>query len=165
MLPDGWCATLTRVFTRSVSLVIDRPVEEVFAFVSDARNRPSWDESVDSEELTSPEPIGAGSTVRTRMRSMGRDYELDWEVTEHEPPTRQRIESTSGPFPTTLLYELSGDGDGTSLRFSVTGRPTGALRLVQPLIARTTQRNLDRGFARLKEVLEGRPFPDRPFVS
>jgi len=142
------------VFTRSVSVVIARPVDEVFAFVSDARNRPSWDDSVDSEELTSPEPIRVGSTVRTRMRSMGRDYEIDWEIVEHEPPTRQRIESTSGPFSTTLVYELAGDGDGTSVRFSVTGRPTGFLRLIQPLIARTTQRNLDEGFARLKGVLE-----------
>ena len=142
------------MFTRSVSVVIARPPDEVFAFVSDARNRPSWDDSVDSEELTSPEPIRVGSTVRTRMRSMGRDYEIDWEIVEHEPPTRQRIESTSGPFSTTLVYELAGDGDGTSVRFSVTGRPTGFLRLIQPLIARTTQRNLDEGFARLKGVLE-----------
>ena len=142
------------MFTRSVSVVIARPPDEVFAFVSDARNRPSWDDSVDSEELTSPEPIGVGSTVRTRMRSMGRDYEIDWEIVEHEPPTRQRIESTSGPFSTTLVYELAGDGDGTSVRFSVTGRPTALLRLMQPLIARTSQRNLDQAFARLKRVLE-----------
>ena len=142
------------MFTRSVSVVIARSPDEVFAFVSDARNRPSWDDSVDSEELTSPEPIRVGSTVRTRMRSMGRDYEIDWEIVEHEPPTRQRIESTSGPFSTTLVYELAGDGDGTSVRFSVTGRPTGFLRLIQPLIARTTQHNLDEGFARLKGVLE-----------
>jgi carbon monoxide dehydrogenase subunit G len=145
------------VFTRSVAAVIARPIDEVFAFVSDARNRPSWDDSVNSEELTSPEPIGVGSTVRTRMRSMGRDYEIDWEIVEHEPPTRQRIESTSGPFSTTLAYELAGDGDRASVRFSVTGRPTGALRLMQPLIARNTQRNLDQGFARLKQVLEDRP--------
>jgi carbon monoxide dehydrogenase subunit G len=143
------------VFTRSVAVVIARSPDEVFAFVSDARNRPSWDDSVDSEELTSPEPIGVGSTVRTRMRSMGREYEIDWEIAEHEPPTHQRIESTSGPFSTTLVYDLAGDTDGTTVRFSVTGRPTGALRLMQPLIARTTQRNLDKGFARLKEVLEG----------
>ena len=142
------------MFTRSVAVVIARPLDEVFAFVSDARNRPSWDDSVDSEELTSPEPIGVGSTVRTRMRSMGRDYEIDWEIVEHEPPTRQRIESTSGPFSTTLVYELAGDGDRTSVRFSVTGRPTGLLRLMQPLIARTSQRNLDQAFARLKRVLE-----------
>lgn len=144
------------MFTRSVAIKIARPIEEVFEFVSDARNRPGWDESVDSEELTSPEPVGAGSTVRTRMRSMGRDYELNWEIVEHDPPTGQRIESTSGPFSTTLLYDLSPDGDdGTLVRFSVTGRPTGALRLMQPLIARNTQRNLDQAFPRLKELLEG----------
>jgi carbon monoxide dehydrogenase subunit G len=114
------------VFTRSVAVVIARPPDEVFAFVSDARNRP-----------------------------MGREYEIDWEIAEHEPPTHQRIESTSGPFSTTLVYDLATDPDGTTVRFSVTGRPTGALRLMQPLIARTTQRNLDQGFARLKEVLEG----------
>ena len=132
-------------------------MDEVFAFVSDARKRPSWDDSVESEELTSPEPIGVGSTVRTRMRSMGRDYEIDWEVVEHQSPTRQRIESTSGPFPMTLLYDLTGDSDKTSVVFSVTGRPTGLTRVMEPLIARTTQRNLDAGFARLKEHLESRP--------
>jgi carbon monoxide dehydrogenase subunit G len=135
-------------------VVIARPPDEVFAFVSDARNRPSWDDSVESEELTSPEPVAVGSTVRTRMRSMGRDYEIDWEVAEHQPPTRQRIESTSGPFPMTLLYELTGDSGGTSVTFSVTGRPAGLTRLMEPMIARTTQRNLDAGFARLKELLE-----------
>jgi len=137
-------------------VVIARPLDEVFAFVSDARNRPSWDDSVGSEELTSPEPIGLGSTVRTRMQSMGRDLEIDWEIVEHDPPIHQRIESTSGPFSTTLVYDLGGTPDGTTVRFSVTGHPSGLLRLMQPLIARSTQRNLDKGFARLKEVLEHR---------
>jgi hypothetical protein len=41
------------MFMRSVEVLIDRPVGEVFEFVQDARNRPRWDESVDSEELTS----------------------------------------------------------------------------------------------------------------
>ena len=142
------------MFTRSVSVEIGRPPDEVFAFVADARNRPLWDESVDTEELTSPEPIGLGSTVRTGLRSMGRDYVLTWRIAEHEPPSRQTIESTSGPFPTTLVYRLSGQGGGTLVEFSVTGRPSGVLRLLQPVIARGTQRNLDRGFPRLKQYLE-----------
>jgi hypothetical protein len=56
----------------------------------------------------------------------------------------------------TLLHELTGDSDGTSVAFSVTGRPAGLTRLMEPVIARTTQRNLDAGFARLKEHLESR---------
>ena len=142
------------MFTRSVSVKVAQPREEVFAFVADARNRPSWDESVDTEELTSPGPIGVGTTVRTTLRSMGREYEYNWRVTEHEPPHRMTIESTSGPFETTLEYVVTEAGLGTQVDFSVTGRPGGVLRLFQPLIARNTQKNLDRGFAQLKAVLE-----------
>jgi Polyketide cyclase / dehydrase and lipid transport len=49
------------VFTRSVTVQIFRPPDEVFAFVADARNRPLWDESVDTEELTSPSPLVWGA--------------------------------------------------------------------------------------------------------
>jgi carbon monoxide dehydrogenase subunit G len=142
------------MFTSRVSIDVSRPQEEVFAYVEDARNRPQWDESVVSEELTSPEPIGVGTTVHTVLRSMGREYEYDWRVTEHRPPERMTIESTSGPFPTTLAFVLSGRDGGTRVDFAVTGRPGGLMRLMEPLISRGTQKNLDRGFARLSEVLE-----------
>jgi hypothetical protein len=65
------------VFTSRVSVHISRPRNEAFGFVADARNRPRWDESVESEELTSPEPIEVGTTVRTCMKSMGREYQYD----------------------------------------------------------------------------------------
>ena len=142
------------MFTRSVEVLVSRPMDEVFAFVEDARNRPLWDDSVISEELTSPEPIRVGTTVRTRLRSMGREYEYTWEVREHQPPNRMTIESTSGPFPTTLAFGLGEEPGGTRVGFSITGRPSGFLRLMQPLIARSTQANLDRAFPRLKQVLE-----------
>jgi hypothetical protein len=60
----------------------------------------------------------------------------------------------SGPFPTTLVYRLSAREDGTWVEFSVTGSPAGVLRLLQPMIARATQANLDRGFPRLKQIVE-----------
>jgi carbon monoxide dehydrogenase subunit G len=142
------------MFTSRVAVLISRPPDEVFAFVEDARNRPRWDDSVESEELTSPEPIGVGTTVRTELRSMGRQYQYTWRVVEHRRPDAMTIESTSGPFSTTLAYELTARGGGTWVDFSVTGRPTGLLRLFQPLIARSTQANLDRAFARLKQLLE-----------
>ena len=135
-------------------MLISRPLDEVFGFVGDVRNRPRWDDSVDSEELTSPEPIGVGSTVRTKLRSMGKDYVYTWEIVEHEPPHRMKVESTSGPFPTTLDFRFDGRDGGTLVNASVTGRPAGFMRILQPMIARTTQKNLDRGYARLKKLLE-----------
>ena len=146
------------MFTKTAVVQVARPPDDVFEFVADARNRPLWDDSVDSEELTSAEPIGLGTTVRTTLHSMGREYVLTWEIVEFEPPSRQTIESTSGPFPTTLEYQLTEQDGGTVVHFSVTGRPSGFLRLLQPLLARNTQKNLDRAFPRLKRQLEtGRP--------
>ena len=142
------------MFAKKVTVVIDRPLDEVFAFVGDVRNRPSWDDSVDSEELTSAEPIGVGTTVRTRLTSMGRQYEYTWAIVEHEPPHAMKVESTSGPFPTTLVFHFDGRDDGTLVEASVTARPAGLMRLLEPMIARTTQKNLDRGYGRLKQLLE-----------
>ena len=85
---------------------------------------------------------------------MGREYEYTWEIVEHEPPSRMTVESTSGPFPTTLAFQFSGQDAATLVEASVTCRPSGLLRLFQPLIARTTQNNLDRAYARLKSLLE-----------
>ena len=146
------------MFTRRVEVLIARPLDEVFAFVADVRNRPRWDDSVDSEELTSPEPIGVGSTVRTRLCSMGRDYQYTWEIVEHEPPNRTSVARTSGPFPTTLGFQFDGRDDGTQVKASVTGRPAGLLRLLQPVIARTTQKNLDRGYGALSSAFS-KPAP------
>jgi uncharacterized membrane protein len=150
------------MFTCKVEILVSRPLDEVFAFVGDVRNRPRWDESVDSEELTSPEPIGVGSTVRTRLRSMGREYQYTWEIVEHDPPNRMRVESTSGPFPTTLVFQFFDRDDKTEVQATVTGRPSGFLRLLQPMISRSTQKNLDTGYARLKLLLETTtPIPGR----
>ena len=142
------------MFTKKVAVVIARPIDEVFAFVGDVRNRPSWDDSVDSEELTSPEPIGVGTTVRTRLTSMGRQYEYTWTIVGHEAPHAMKVESTSGPFPTTLVFHFDGRDDSTVVEAAVTGRPAGLMRLLEPMIARTTQKNLDHGYGRLKRLLE-----------
>jgi hypothetical protein len=142
------------VFTATAVSTVHRPMDEVFDFVADARNRPRWDDSVDSEELTSPEPIGLGTTVRTTLRSMGRSYRYNWAVTEFEAPRRMTIESTSGPLPTTLAYRLTGGAGDTTVEFTVTGRPTGLMRLLQPLVARTAQTNLNRSFPRLQRLLD-----------
>lgn len=141
-------------FTATASIVVRRPVAEVFEFVADARNRPSWDDSVVTEELTSSEPIRQGTTVHTRLRSMGREHAYDWVITSFESPVGMIVTSTAGPLPTTLTYVPTDLGDATQVEFTVAGRPTGALRLLRPVMARSTQSNLDRSFGRLQQVLE-----------
>jgi Polyketide cyclase / dehydrase and lipid transport len=142
------------MFTATAQIRVRRPITEVFGFVEDARNRPQWDDTVITEEITSALPIAVGTTVRTRLRSMGRDYTYTWVVVDHQAPERMTIESVTGPLPTTLKFTLTGDETQTLVEFAVTGRPTGIMRLLQPIIARTTQRNLARNFEGLGRLLE-----------
>lgn len=145
------------MFTVTEVVSIDRPIAEVFDFVGDARNRPQWDSSVISEELTSPEPIGVGSTIHTRMKAVGREVEFDWRVLEHEPPTGMTIASTSGPMDTTLHFVLTGTDAATVVRATIDANPTGMMRLVEPMISDAVRNNLSTGLARVKVILEGRP--------
>ena len=50
--------------------------------------------------------------------------------------------------------EFTDADGGTWLEAMVTGRPTGLMRVLQPMIARTTQQSLDRAYPRLKRLLE-----------
>lgn len=145
------------MFTVTEVVSIDRPIAEVFDFVADARNRPQWDSSVISEELTSPEPIGVGSTVHTRMKVFGRVVEFDWRMDRFEQPTDMTITSTSGPMDTTLHFALSGTDASTAVSATIEASPVGMMKLAEPMIAESVRSNLATGLARVKVILEGRP--------
>jgi uncharacterized protein YndB with AHSA1/START domain len=55
-----------------VSTVISRPVEEVFAVLSNEENRPKWSNTTIEIKKTSEGPIGAGTTWRGVDRIFGR---------------------------------------------------------------------------------------------
>jgi uncharacterized protein YndB with AHSA1/START domain len=144
------------VFTRTVSGPIARPIEEVFAFLGDPRNRPRWEVPIEKSELTSPEPVGVGTTARTTQRIQDTRFFYDWEVLEHQPPARQVVRSTAGPVPTTLAVQLGERDGGTWVELRVTGQPGGRLRPLQPVIAYRVNHRLHSSFGRLKRALESR---------
>ena len=59
------------------SVVIARPVEEVFAFVTDARNNPQWQASsgLRRTEQIPEEPVGVGTRITEVWRFMGIESE------------------------------------------------------------------------------------------
>ena len=67
------------------SIVIKRPVEDVFAVMSDFSNGSKW-ASVSAEPAvkTSDGPIGVGSTWHAVGKVVGRKIETDFEYTEFE---------------------------------------------------------------------------------
>ena len=73
--------------------MIDRPIEEVFAFIHDPRNDASRQTTlIESAQVDDEEPYGVGTQIRERRRFLGMQVEMTKEITEYEPsgPLRSR---------------------------------------------------------------------------
>ena len=107
------------------SVVISRPAERVFAFVSDFENDPRWS-GVTRVRRTSSGPVGVGTTLQLRQRFLGRHLEVVLEVVRYEPGRVITVQTTSGRFVSMAGTRLAEPADdATRLTFSGTGHACG----------------------------------------
>jgi carbon monoxide dehydrogenase subunit G len=136
------------------TLTIDRPVEEVFAFVSEPEKQAQWRSGIEEAELTSEGPIGVGSTFREVERFLGRKIESTSEVTEFEPNSKFAFKSTSGPVSFEATITLEESADGTRLSMVGDAELGGFFRIAEPIVIRMASRQMETDLASLKTLLE-----------
>ena len=137
-----------------LSVVIGRPVEEVFAFATDPENDPLWQSTSLETEQTSGGPVGVGTTFRNISKFLGRRIETAYEVTEMEHPRRQCVRIVSGPIPGSGCYLFEPAEGGTRFTQTFDAEVGGFFRLAEPLVARAIRRQTEADMATLKDVLE-----------
>lgn len=136
------------------SVVINRPVQEVFTYMTEVKNIPSWMTEVVDAKLTSEGRIGVGSTLRAAVNLFGRRLENTQEITEYEPNSKFAIKPTSGPVHTEDEFILEPDAGGTKVTRITKGELGGFLKMTEPLVVRMLDRSFDNNFANLKDLLE-----------
>lgn len=137
----------------SHTVVIARPPDEVFAFITDPAHYPRWQPSIVSIEAHQRGPLRLGSEATEVRRFFGREMETTWTCVEHRPDSRSAIESEDGPVPFRGTFSLEPCDAGT--RFTWTVELTGmAMRLAGPLAGRATKSELQANSVRLKTLLE-----------
>jgi len=87
-----------------VSTVINRPVEEVFAVLSNEANTSKWSTTTMEVKKTSEGPIGVGTTWRGVDRIFGRQMERESVYTEYEP--NRKSSRKVPPVPCHLKFNL-----------------------------------------------------------
>ena len=88
-------------------VTINRPINEVFAFLADGTNNPRWRPGVLEITRTSASG-GEGSTYRQVLSGPGgRRIDGDYEVTIYQPPHQLEFRVTAGPARPTGRFELS----------------------------------------------------------
>ncbi len=110
----------------SYSVTINRPIEEVFAFIAEPKNNKRWQNGVTVSEAINTGPIGLGTRVRVVRMVMGRRFESEFETTLFEPNVQFAFKTVTGPVPLEATVSVSAIQDG-STKVTLSGQAdTGA---------------------------------------
>jgi carbon monoxide dehydrogenase subunit G len=137
-----------------LGILIDRPVQDVFAFVSNLNNMPKWNAAVVSLQQVTPGPIGVGSKFKSVGEMMGRRIEGEVQVTAYEPDSKTGIQMHAGPVQVNLTITFKTVGTGTKVSLNAQGNPGGLFKLAEPVMAGRVKSLMEENLARLKSVLE-----------
>ena len=130
----------------SKEIVIDRPIDEVFAFLADAENDPQWRPAVLDIRRVSGE--GAGAVYEQGLKGpAGRRVAGDVEVLI-------AFRAIKGPVRPTGRYELSSEGSGTRVRFSLEAELAGPKKWLMGGAVQKAVNNEVGSLENLKRVLE-----------
>lgn len=145
------------------AVLIERPLEDVFAFVSDPNNETSWHTQIlevrpaagGAEQSGLPNSWTQGSTWTVTAGFMGRRMDGEVEVTRFEPDRLIEFTSRTGPLLpiATCLVERTDEGTLFTRRTEIPLK--GIFRPMKPLIERDATKRQKRHVENLKRTLEG----------
>jgi uncharacterized protein YndB with AHSA1/START domain len=139
------------VIVRTVT--VDRPVAEVFAYLSDFTNTEEWDSGTVRTTRVSGAG-GVGTTYHNVSRFLGRSTELTYVVTDSEPPVLLRLRGQNNTVvarDTMSLVETPTGG--TELTYRAEFEFKGLARVVAPLAAPAFRRLGDEAERGLRAAL------------
>lgn len=144
-----------RTIKEQSSIVIERPIEDVFAFVSDPTNDPRWCPTV-----RDPRQVGVGEpAVGTKYNLMHKPAPIKWApitvtITELVPPKAFGARSTDSQGFYDYRYELEPVETGTMITHRTESNFTGPIRFIAPLLKGHLQKVMGGQLANLKAALE-----------
>ena len=133
-----------------LAIDVERPSEDVFAFVAHFRNMPRWNYFVTRVDKLTDGPIGVG----TRFHQIRKSDQQDHEITRLEPDRTVEITTSPSSSPAlTMRFELARIPGGTRLTDTWT-LATGHPRPLEQLGARRVRAAVSDNLAKLKQLLE-----------
>ena len=133
-----------------LSIVINRPTDEVFTYLANLENDAQWRREWVEARQTAESPLGLGAKYALVGEMLGRQNEVVCETIEYEPHKRAAWKTVSGPLPLTFrrAFERVNGGTRVTIRYEVELR--GFLKLVKPLVMRLGKQQLAGDLPKLK---------------
>ena len=137
------------------SCEIKRPVEEVFAYLTDPAKEQEWNPAVLECRAESPGPIRVGSKIHIVGSILGRRTESTYEVTELVP-NKKYVHKTSSPFPVEATILAEPTAGGTKVTLEGVAEPGGFFKVAEPVLGRIAKKQIQAQLDTVKELLEAR---------
>ena len=136
------------------SVLINRPQQEVFDFVTDLSNDSKWQASIETVRQISDGPTGVGSTFRYETKLLGRKSETEIQLTSYDPPNGASVKGINGPVPFENTYKFETQNGGTLLTFTGQAEIGGFFKIAEGLAGKQIEKQMDADAAALKNLLE-----------
>jgi len=140
------------------TIEIDRPVEEVFAFLADGENDPKFSPRVQKIAKTTDGPTAVGTVYASTVKDAGMTTKREFRITEFEAPSRIRWAETSKNLVTAREggYDLTATPEGTTrLRLFNVLEGHGLGKLIAGLALSAARKDADAFARRIKAAVEG----------
>ncbi len=141
------------------SILINRPIEEVFTYVSDLTHSAEWQNGLVEVRMVSEGPVGVGTRYAFVRSFMGKKMEASNEIEEFVPNSKIAFKTTSGPIPLEASYLFESTGRETKLTSTIEMHPGGFISLAEPLISASLGRDVEASLGKLKNMLESQAVP------
>jgi hypothetical protein len=144
--------------TFTVTTFTNRPVQDVFDFLSNPAIKHKWIPMYESAAAwTSSGEPGVGSTVRAIMKTAGKETEMPLEITQWDVPNRYGYKMLTVPFPMKAMahsFRLEPEDGGTRVSQVGEFEMVSILRFAAGLMGKIAAKLNGSELKTLKQLLE-----------
>lgn len=139
----------------TATIATPRPLDEVFAYLSDFSNTLEWDPGVVEATRLDDEPPAAGSEFHIVSEFLGRRTSLLYRIVEFDPPRAVTFRGVNASVVSLDRLTFENFGGGTQITYDADLSLKGPFRVADPLLALAFSRVGDRALSGLREKLAG----------
>ncbi len=136
------------------TFIVNRPIDEVFNYLSDFENTQEWDPGTLETTRTGGDG-GLGTTYRNRSSFMGRKVELTYRTVGFDRPTFFSCQGTNTTATATDTMTFTREGERTQIQYRADFVFRGVAKFIAPLIVKPKLPSLaDETIEQITQALE-----------
>jgi uncharacterized protein YndB with AHSA1/START domain len=140
----------------TIVTMIGRPVDEVFAVITDLAQTPVWTPGLSEVRQTSDGPLAPGAAIVYTGTFLGRSFKSHAVCTGLTENKLFATKTTTAPFYLEVQTALEPTADGTRVTSVYRGESRGFVKLAEPLVVRMGRKQFETSNENLRTLLEDR---------